>query len=60
MNRKEIIEQLTMYELEFLLENSDKHTLTEMTDFFATGGFNSWSDGKLKEKFEMVFSEEEN
>ena len=60
MNRKEIIEQLTMYELEFLLENSDKHTLTEMTDFFANGGFNSWNDEKLKEKFEMVFSTEEN
>ncbi len=51
---------MTFYELEFLLENSDKHTLTGMTDFFAAGGFNSWSDEKLKEKFEMIFSEEEN
>jgi hypothetical protein len=58
MNRKQMIEELTMFELEYLLSNDDKHTLSEMTDFFAEGGFNTWTDEKLEVKYNELFGEE--
>jgi hypothetical protein len=58
MNRKQMIEELTMFELEYLLSNDDKHTLSEVTDFFAEGGFNTWTDEKLEVKYNELFGEE--
>lgn len=58
MNRKQMIEELTMFELEYLLSNDDKHTLSEVTDFFAEGGFNRWTDEKLEVKYNELFGEE--
>jgi hypothetical protein len=53
-----MIEELTMFELEYLLSNDDKHTLSEVTDFFAEGGFNTWTDEKLEVKYNELFGEE--
>jgi hypothetical protein len=58
MDRKYMVEQLTMYELEYLHDNFDKHTLTEVGEFFAGGGFNAWSDEMLTNKFNLLFSED--
>jgi hypothetical protein len=55
MNREEMIEVLTHYEMQFLVENPDKHTITEVADFFAKGGFNAYSDEKLNEVYDAKF-----
>lgn len=53
LNRKQIIEDLIRYELECLHDNFDKHSLEEVTDFFANGGFNSWTDEELQKKHKL-------
>jgi hypothetical protein len=59
MDRKNMIESLIEYELQWLVDNYDKHSLEEVTDFFANGGFHNWTDKQLEIKFNMLFSEEE-
>ncbi len=54
-----MIESLIEYELQWLVDNYDKHSLEEVTDFFANGGFHNWTDKQLEIKFNMLFSEEE-
>ena len=59
-NRNDLIEMLTRYELECLLDNPDKHTLCEVTEFFANGGFNTWTTENLNKKYELFIKEEQN
>ncbi len=58
MNRKQLIEELTCYELKWFLDNYDKHALTELTEFFSTGGFITWDDDKLQRKYDLFIQEE--
>jgi hypothetical protein len=58
MTRDQLIFELTEYELVYLINNDDKHTITEVTDFFANGGFNSWSNKALEEKYRSFIAEE--
>lgn len=45
--KQNIIEFLIDNELRYLIDNPDRHTLAEVTDFFASGGFHTWDDDKL-------------
>lgn len=58
MNRKQLIEELTRYELEWFLENNDKHSLTEIAEFFSNGGFTDWSDSELQTKYDLFIKED--
>jgi hypothetical protein len=58
MTRDQLIFELTEYELLYLINNDDKHTITEVTEFFASGGFNSWSNKALEEKYTLFIAEE--
>jgi hypothetical protein len=59
MSRKEIIEALIMFELEWLHSNFDKHSLLQVTEFFRDGGFGSWTDEALQEKYDLFIKEGE-
>jgi len=58
MNRENLIFELTEYELIYLIENSDKHTIVEVAEFFANGGFNSWTNEQLEKKYNEFIAEE--
>ena len=58
MNRQHLIKALTRYELDWYVENSHEHKET-MTDFFAKGGFNTYSDEKLRDLYFLRFEDEE-
>lgn len=51
MSRQQIIEELTRLELEWFVQNVTEHNMVDMTEFFARGGFNSWTEDQLKIKF---------
>ena len=51
MERQNIIKELTEYELTYLLTNSE--LLTAMTNFFAKGGFNSYTDEELVKAYDL-------
>jgi hypothetical protein len=65
MTRDQMIEKLTRQELEWLLSNWEPIPLGQESNldmaikFFSCGGFATWSDEKLKTKFEMHFDSEE-
>jgi hypothetical protein len=59
MNREQMIETLTTFELEGLNENFDKHNLSAVVEFFISGGFNNWTDEQLKAKFESIWGDDE-
>ena len=48
MKREQMIEALTKYELEWLMENQDH--LKEVAKFLAQGGFNACTDEELLER----------
>ena len=48
MDRKEIIERATRYELEWFLENPEH--LTTYVDFFTNGGFANMTDEQLQKE----------
>lgn len=54
--REEMIAELTRDEMQFLLENPDE--IAEITDFFAKGGLNSYSDEQLNEVYGLKHGEE--
>lgn len=56
--RQEMINDLTEDELRFLVENPDKHNITEVADFFAKGGFNAYTDEALLEVFNLKYGED--
>lgn len=58
MDRKHIIETLIEYELQYLVDNYDKHSLSEVTEFLANGGFHNWTDEQLEKKISTIFEEE--
>ena len=58
MDRQKMIESLTEYELGWLLDNSDKHSLAEMSEFFSKGGFNIWTNEELEAKYNFFIAEE--
>ena len=49
------IKVLTRDELQFLLENPDE--IAEITDFFAKGGFNTYSDEQINEIYDLKHGE---
>ena len=59
-NREELIDELTKYELEWFSQNDDDQHLWELSDFFAKGGFITWSDESLQKKYELFILEEQN
>ena len=58
MDRKHMVESLIENELVWLYENFDKHALTQVTEFFAKGGFEVWTDEELLKKYDAVYGEE--
>lgn len=56
--RQEMINDLTEDELRFLVENPDKHNITEIADFFAKGGFNTYTNEALLEVFDLKYGED--
>jgi len=58
LNRKELIYELTKYEIECFSKNDDDQHLWELSDFFAKGGFISWNDESLQKKYELFIAEE--
>ena len=57
-DRKQMIYDLIVYELECMHHNFDKHSLSEVAEFFADGGFNSWTDKELEKKHNLFITEE--
>jgi len=53
-----MIEDLTKYELQCLVDNFDRHSLEELTEFFAGGGFTTWTDTDLSKKMNLIYQEE--
>jgi hypothetical protein len=47
MEREKMLNFLIDNELRFLLSNPDKHTLSEMVDFFTRGGYLNYTDDEL-------------
>jgi hypothetical protein len=56
MNRQQLIYTLTRYELEWFSQNTEN--IESVSDFFATGGFNSWSDEELQKMYDDCIKEE--
>lgn len=57
MSREEMILALTRYELDWYVDNFDGHEDT-MAEFFAKGGFNTYSDDKLRDLYFLRFENE--
>ena len=55
-NRRDLIEMLTRYELESLLNNPE--LLDENVKFFFHGGFNTWTTENLHKKYELFIKED--
>ena len=47
MTRKEMIEILTRHELDWLVNNSEEHYVKDATEFFAFGGYTTYTDDEL-------------
>lgn len=47
MNRNQMIELLTRHELDWLVNNSEEHYVKDATEFFALGGFTTYTDDEL-------------
>ena len=58
MNREQLIYELTSYEILYLLNNDDAHTIYEVAEFFANGGYTSWSMEDLQKKYSLFIAEE--
>lgn len=59
INRQQLIYELTRYELEWFTQNTDKHNIEELSDFFSIGGFTSLEDKHLKEIYDHKFGDED-
>lgn len=57
MTRDEMIIQLIEHELQWMHDNFDKHSLTQVAEFFAEGGFSDWSDKELMNKYDLFIKE---
>ena len=62
LNRQQMIEELTKYELSFLLDiipDTVPSYFDEMVEFFAKGGFNTWTTEALQKKYDLFIKEEQ-
>jgi hypothetical protein len=59
INRQQLIFELTRYELEWFTQNTDKHIIEELSDFFSNGGFYSLEDTDLKKMYDHKFGDED-
>lgn len=57
MTRQDYIEELIRHELEYLISNADRHTIEDVTEFFARGGFSDWSDESLEKQYNLFFKD---
>jgi hypothetical protein len=53
--REEMIKELTRFEIEYLLGCYD--TKSELIEFFAKGGFNTYNDKDLQRQYEIIFND---
>jgi hypothetical protein len=51
MNKEQMIEALTWNELNWLVNNPDKHNMTDAAEFFALGGFTTYTDDEIIRAF---------
>jgi hypothetical protein len=56
MKRENLIFELTEYELIYLINN--ENAIVEVAEFFAKGGFNSWTNDQLEKKYNEFIAEE--
>ncbi len=60
MNRTDLIDYLTNYELEFFREHDSVLIHAETVEFFADGGYFTWTDKQLQEKYDLLTLQENN
>jgi len=59
MNREHMIKELTRQELYWVYDNdSIELIIDDITEFFAKGGFNNWTDEQLTIKYNRDILEE--
>lgn len=58
MNREELIKVCTQYELQWFLDQQEQIWVSDLADFFAKGGFNTWTTEELQEKYDLQIAEE--
>lgn len=58
MNRDQLIKICTQYELQWFLDQQDQQWVSDMTDFFAKGGFTTWTTEQLQAKYALQIAEE--
>lgn len=58
MDRKELLYELTKYELDYLIQNVDFNDMLDFYEFFASGGFYNWSDEALQQKYNDFIKED--
>jgi hypothetical protein len=56
MNRQALIKALTRYELDWYVHNSEGYE-DETSEFFAKGGFNTYTDEQLLSAYRKSFEE---
>jgi hypothetical protein len=61
MTRQEAIQELTRYELQYLVDNAESNTdlLNDNAKFFASGGYHNWTDGQLADKMRINNGDDE-
>lgn len=57
-DRKQMVYDLIENELEWMHSNFDKHSLAQVAEFFANGGFSSWTDEEIEKKHKLFIKEE--
>ena len=55
MTRNELINALTHYEIEWVIDNPEY--LNDVAEFFANGGFHKSSDESLQKKYQLNFGQ---
>jgi hypothetical protein len=58
MSRKELIYELTKYEMDWLIQNVEFNDMLDFYEFFASGGFYNWSDKALQQKYDDSIKED--
>jgi len=58
MNREELIDALTRYEIQWFLDQDNQAYVDDMTEFFAKGGFIAWTTEELQKKYDLQIAEE--
>ena len=59
MNREELIEANTRYEIQWFLDQDDQGHVDSVAEFFTKGGFTRWTTEELQEWYNLMIAPEE-